>query len=90
MLGDIALAESGGAGSDLAERHYTRAIQVADETQSLPPKLRAATHLSRLWHEQGKHREARELLAPLVSAFSAERDTLDLRGARELLADLGT
>jgi hypothetical protein len=46
--------------------------------------LRAATSLSRLWQQQGKRIEARELLAPLYSRF-AEGFDADLQEAKALL-----
>ena len=42
------------------------------------------------WQQQGKHAEARELLAPIYSWFTEGFDTPDLQEARALLADLGT
>jgi predicted ATPase len=44
--------------------------------------------LSRLWQRQGKHIEARELLAPLYGWFTEGFDTADLREAKELLDEL--
>jgi predicted ATPase len=32
-------------------------------------ELRAAVRLSRLWHDQGRHTEARDLLAPVYGWF---------------------
>jgi class 3 adenylate cyclase/predicted ATPase len=47
--------------------------------------LRSATSLARLWHEDGRTREARQLLAPAFASFTEGLDTLDLRQARDLL-----
>jgi predicted ATPase len=38
--------------------------------------------------DQGKRREARDLLAPLYNWFTEGFDTLDLKDARALLDDL--
>jgi predicted ATPase len=51
-------------------------------------ELRAATDLARLWGEQGRREEARELLAPLCGWFTEGFDTGDLKQAAVLLAEL--
>jgi hypothetical protein len=43
---------------------------------------------SRLWRDQGKGREARELLAPVYGWFTEGFDTLDLKEAKALLEEL--
>jgi predicted ATPase len=50
--------------------------------------LRAATSLARLWGEQGRRTEARELLAPVYGWFTEGFDTADLKEAAALLAEL--
>ena len=52
-------------------------------------ELRAATSLARLWGEQGRRGEARELLAPLYGWFTEGFDTPDLKEAKALLDELG-
>ena len=47
--------------------------------------MRAATSLSRLWRDQGKRDEARDLLAPVYGWFTEGFDTLDLKDAKALL-----
>jgi predicted ATPase len=44
--------------------------------------------LSRLWQQQGKHAEARELLAPTYGWFTEGFDTADLQDAKALLEEL--
>ena len=51
-------------------------------------ELRAATSLARLWRDQGKRDEARELLAPVYGWFTEGFDTLDLKEAKALLDEL--
>ena len=46
--------------------------------------------MARLWRDQGKRDEARDLLAPVYGWFTEGFDTLDLRQAKELLNTLGT
>ena len=45
--------------------------------------------LSRLWQQQGKQTEARELLAPIYGWFTEGFDTADLQDAKALLDELG-
>jgi predicted ATPase len=51
-------------------------------------ELRAATSMARLWRDQGKRDEARELLAPVYGWFTEGFETLDLKEARALLDEL--
>jgi predicted ATPase len=44
--------------------------------------------LARLWQQQGKRTEARELLAPVYGWFTEGFDTVDLQEAKALLATL--
>jgi len=44
--------------------------------------------LSRLWQQQGKRDEARELLAPIYGWFTEGFDTADLQEAKAPLNDL--
>ena len=49
----------------------------------------AAMSLSRLWQQQGRQAEARELLAPVYGWFTEGFDTADLQEAKTLLKELG-
>jgi hypothetical protein len=53
-------------------------------------ELRAATSLARLWRDQGKRHEARDLLAPVYGWFTEGFDTLDLKEAKALLDELSS
>jgi predicted ATPase len=44
--------------------------------------------MARLWRDQGKRDEARELLAPVYGWFTEGFDTLDLKEAKVLLDNL--
>jgi predicted ATPase len=46
---------------------------------------RAACSLARLWRDQGRHDDARALLAPIQDGFAEGFDTPDLKEARALL-----
>jgi len=69
-----------------AEDSYHRAIAVARRQSAKFWELRAATSLARLWREQGKRTEARELLAPIYNWFTEGFDAPVLQDARALLA----
>ena len=51
-------------------------------------ELRAAMSMARLWRDQGKRQQARELLAPVYGWFTEGFDTLDLKEAKALLEEL--
>jgi predicted ATPase len=51
-------------------------------------ELRAATSLARLWRDQGRRAEARDLLAPVYGWFTEGFDTADLKEAKGLLDEL--
>ena len=64
------------------------ALAVARYTQAKSWELREAMSMARLWRDQGKRGEARELLAPVYGWFSEGFDTRDLKEAKELLDEL--
>ena len=68
-----------------AEAYFGRALAVARAQQAKSWELRAATSLARLWRDQGKPHEARDLLAPVYGWFTEGFDTRDLTEARALL-----
>jgi predicted ATPase len=68
-----------------AQSCFERALSVARQQQAKSRELRAAMSLARLWRDQGKVQEARELLAPVYGWFTEGFDTCDLRDAKALL-----
>ena len=58
-------------------------------TSSQVLRAAAAISMARLWRDQGKRQEARELLAPVYAWFTEGFDTLDLKEAKGLLDELG-
>ena len=66
----------------------TRALTVARQQQAKSWELRAAMSMARLWRDQGKPQQARELLAPVYGWFTEGHDTLDLKVAKALLDEL--
>jgi len=71
-----------------AERCFFDALQVARVQQAKTLELRAATSLARLWGEQRRRTEARDLLAPVYGWFTEGFDTADLKEAKTLLDQL--
>jgi predicted ATPase/DNA-binding SARP family transcriptional activator len=72
-----------------AEASFERAIQVARRQSAKSWELRATTGLARLWQEQGKPEEARQILAEVYNWFTEGFDTPDLQEAKLLLEELG-
>jgi predicted ATPase len=66
IAGEIAL-KSVAPDTEKAEKHFERALSLAHQQQQKSFELRAATSLARLWHNQGKVQQARELLAPVFA-----------------------
>jgi predicted ATPase len=73
-----------------AEAYFERALAVARQQQAKSWELRAAMSLARLWRDQGKVQQARELLAPVYGWFTEGFDTRDLKEAKALLEQLAT
>jgi class 3 adenylate cyclase/predicted ATPase len=71
-----------------AENSYRRALEVAQRQSAKFWELRAAVDLARLLRDQGKGREARDLLSPIYGWFTEGFDTRDLKKAKALLVDL--
>jgi len=64
------------------------ALRVARRQQAKAYELRVATSLARLWGEQGRRAEARDLLAPVYGWFTEGFDTSDLGKAKRLIDEL--
>ena len=71
-----------------AEACFANALAVARQQQAKSWELRAAMSLARLWRDQGKPQQARELLAPVYGWFTEGFAMLDLQEARALLGSL--
>jgi predicted ATPase len=88
LRGELLLAAS-------AENHreteacFRQALSMAHQQQAKSLELRTAMSLGRLWQQQGKRFEARELLAPIYGWFTEGFDTADLQEAKALLEELG-
>ena len=85
MRGDLLNAAGDHSG---AEWHYRQAIAVAERQSAKLFQLRASTSLARLWRDQGKRVEARDLLGPIYNWFTEGFDAPDLKDAKALLDEL--
>jgi predicted ATPase len=87
IAGKIALS---GPPPDAAETeaYFQRALSVACHQKAKCWELRASMSLARLWRDQGKVQQARELLAPVYGWFTEGFDTRDLKEAKALLDEL--
>ena len=68
--------------------YFDRALVIAREQQAKSWELRASMSLARLWRDQGRVQQARELLAPVYGWFTEGFDTRDLKEAKALLEEL--
>ena len=84
-LRGVLLLRQTGTQQEEAEACLQRALDVARRQEAKSLELRAAMSLSRLWQQQGKRAEARELLAPIYGWFTEGFDTADLQEAKALL-----
>ena len=89
MAGEIAL-KSPQPDATKAEGYFERALAVARQQQAKSWELRASMSLARLWRDQGKVPQARELLAPVYGWFTEGFDTRDLTDAKALLDALAS
>ena len=89
VAGEIALM-SPEPDATKAQAYFERALAVARQQQAKSWELRAAMSLARLWRDQGKPQQARELLAPVYGWFTEGFDTRDLKEAKALLGELRT
>jgi predicted ATPase len=87
LTGALPLGHSPAAQAE-AEAHMRHALDIACHQEAKSLELRAAVSLCRLWQQQGKRADARELLTPVYGWFTEGFDTADLREAKALLAEL--
>jgi tetratricopeptide (TPR) repeat protein len=93
LKGELTLQQPGGRTSRSgvqreAESCFLRAIDIARQLSMKSLELRAVMSVSRLWKQQGKTTEARQMLAEIYGWFTEGFDTADLKAAKALLAQL--
>jgi len=87
VAGEVALISGR---KDSAEAYFSRALEVAVAQQAKAFELRAAMSMARLWRDEGRPHEARDVLLPVYGWFTEGFDTLDLREAKALLNALAS
>ena len=87
LKGELLLQQVAGRDQEV-ETCFCQALNVARRQQAKSMELRAAISLSRLWQQQGKRDEARQLLAGSYNWFTEGFDLLDLQEAKALLGAL--
>jgi predicted ATPase len=87
LMGELLLAGDTRAAAAV-EACFCQAVEIARSQQAKSLELRAATSLARLWRDQGRRAEARDLLAPIYAWFTEGFDTADLKDAKALLDEL--
>jgi predicted ATPase/class 3 adenylate cyclase len=73
-----------------AEQEFRHALEIAHDQSAKLFELRAATSLARLWSNQGKFGQARDLLRPIYADLSHGVECPDQFDARSLLEQLDT
>ena len=71
-----------------AEQSFLKAIEIARERGAKTLELRAATSLSRMLVNTGRHAEALRLLQPIHDWFTEGFDWPELKDAKSILAEL--
>ena len=87
MAGEIALLSSQPDAAK-AQDYFEHALAVARQQQAKSWELRAAMSMARLWRDQGKPDEARDLIAQVYGWFTEGFDTRDLKEGKMLLHEL--
>jgi predicted ATPase/DNA-binding SARP family transcriptional activator len=70
---------------DGAEASFLKAIEVAQHQNAKSWELRASMDLARLWQEEGKKKQAKQILSEIYGWFTEGFDTPDLMKAKALL-----
>jgi hypothetical protein len=89
LKGDLLLALSSDNAVD-AESLYQDAVNSAREADTAMIELHAAMRLSRLWQDQGKSEQARELLSGSYAKITEGFTTADMKEANALLSTLSS
>jgi len=89
VKGELTIMEGAGDIAAAAEENFLHALDWARRQRALAWELRVATSLARLWRDQRRVVEARELLASVSVRFTEGFTTADLQQAKNLLEQLG-
>ena len=70
------------------EECFAQSIKIAQRQEAKSSELRAVMSVARLYQNQGRQDEGRQLLAQIYGKFTEGFDTVDLREAKTLLDEL--
>ncbi len=73
-----------------AESCFSHALDIARRQEARSWELRAGVSLARLWRDQGKRKQAHDLLAPIYGWFTEGFDTADLKETEALISELSS
>jgi predicted ATPase len=88
IKGELVLLQKAPDAATAAGGHFRQALGWARRQGALSWELRAATSLARMWRDQGRTKEARQLLAPVYDRFTEGFETADLKIAKSYLDQL--
>jgi predicted ATPase/DNA-binding winged helix-turn-helix (wHTH) protein len=88
IKGELTILEGAPGAAAAAQGHFLEALGCARAQGALSFELRAATDLARLWRNQRRAAEARELLGTVYGCFTEGFNTVDLREAKSLMEEL--
>lgn len=80
--------QAGKEDAQAAEACFQQALAISRQQGAKALELRATTSMARLWQQQGRRAEARQLLGEVYAGFSEGFATPDLQDARQLLEAL--
>ena len=86
IKGEVLLLCKGEANA--AGDNFRRSLDFARRQGALSWELRTAMSLARLWRDQGRNKEARELLTSVYARFTKGFGTADLQTAKRLLDEI--
>jgi predicted ATPase/DNA-binding winged helix-turn-helix (wHTH) protein len=88
IKGQLFLLQGAPGAAATAEDHYQQGLDWARRQGALSWELRCATNLARLWRDQARSEEARELLVPVYERFTEGFATSDLKAATALIDEI--
>jgi len=88
IKGELLFASTDTGLESEAEQYFHKAVMLSRQQQAKSLELRATMSLCRLWQQQGKTEDARELLTGIYEWFTEGFETGDLREAKTLLEEL--
>jgi predicted ATPase len=88
LRGELVLLDGAPKAKLMAGNDFQQALDWAHRQDALSWELRSATSLARLQRDQGRTREAHDLLAPIYHRFTEGFETGDLVAAKALIEAL--